>query len=54
MAKERLPKVLVVEDEPSVREALSVLFKRNGFEVEGSESGDPPSAGSPSTARWTS
>ncbi len=40
MAKERLPKVLVVEDEPSVREALSVLFKRNGFEVEGSESGD--------------
>ena len=40
MAKERLPKVLVVEDEPGVREALSVLFKRNGFEVEGSESGD--------------
>ena len=40
MPKERLPKVLVVEDEPSVREALSVLFKRNGFEVEGSESGD--------------
>ena len=40
MAKERQPKVLVVEDEPSVREALSVLFKRNGFEVEGAESGD--------------
>ena len=40
MPKERLPKVLVVEDEPGVREALSVLFKRNGFEVEGSESGD--------------
>jgi DNA-binding NtrC family response regulator len=40
MAKERLPKVLVVEDEPSVREALSVLFKRNGFDVQGSESGD--------------
>jgi DNA-binding NtrC family response regulator len=40
MAKERLPKVLVVEDESGVREALSVLFKRNGFEVEGSESGD--------------
>jgi DNA-binding NtrC family response regulator len=40
MAKERPPKVLVVEDEPSVREAMSVLFKRNGFEVEGSESGD--------------
>ena len=40
MAKERQPKVLIVEDEPSVREALSVLFKRNGFEVEGCESGD--------------
>ena len=40
MAKERQPKVLVVEDEPGVREALSVLFKRNGFEVEGAESGD--------------
>ncbi|HET9334117.1 MAG TPA: sigma-54 dependent transcriptional regulator [Gemmatimonadota bacterium] len=40
MAKERHPKVLIVEDEPSVREALSVLFKRNGFEVEGCESGD--------------
>ena len=40
MAKDRPPKVLVVEDEPSVREAMSVLFKRNGFEVEGSESGD--------------
>jgi two-component system response regulator HydG len=40
MAKERQPKVLVVEDEPSVREALSVLFKRNGFDVEGAESGD--------------
>ena len=40
MAKERQPKVLIVEDEPSVREALSVLFKRNGFDVEGCESGD--------------
>ncbi|HEU4463453.1 MAG TPA: sigma-54 dependent transcriptional regulator [Gemmatimonadota bacterium] len=40
MAKERQPRVLIVEDEPSVREALSVLFKRNGFEVEGCESGD--------------
>ena len=40
MTKERQPKVLVVEDEPGVREALSVLFKRNGFEVEGAESGD--------------
>jgi two-component system response regulator HydG len=40
MVKDRQPKVLVVEDEPSVREALSVLFKRNGFEVEWSESGD--------------
>ena len=40
MAKERQPKVLIVEDEPGVREALSVLFKRNGFDVEGSESGD--------------
>jgi DNA-binding NtrC family response regulator len=40
MAKERQPKVLIVEDEPSVREALSVLFRRNGFDVEGCESGD--------------
>jgi DNA-binding NtrC family response regulator len=40
MPKDRQPKVLIVEDEPSVREALSVLFKRNGFEVEGCESGD--------------
>ncbi|HUF89308.1 MAG TPA: sigma-54 dependent transcriptional regulator [Gemmatimonadota bacterium] len=40
MAKERQPKVLIVEDEPGVREALSVLFKRNGFDVEGKESGD--------------
>jgi len=40
MAKESQPKVLIVEDEPSVREALSVLFKRNGFDVEGKETGD--------------
>ena len=33
MVKERLPRLLIVEDEPSVREALTVLFKRNGFEV---------------------
>jgi two-component system response regulator HydG len=40
MSKERQPQLLIVEDEPSVREALSVLFKRNGFEVVSSGSGE--------------
>ena len=34
------PRVLLVEDEESVREALSVLFKRNGFEIASAATGD--------------
>lgn len=40
MANENSPRVLLVDDEPSVLEALSVLMERNGFEVETSEAGD--------------
>jgi DNA-binding NtrC family response regulator len=40
MSKERLPQLLIVEDEPSVREALTVLFKRNGFDVASAAAGD--------------
>lgn len=34
------PRVLLVEDEDSVREALTVLFKRNGFEIVTAAAGD--------------
>ena len=34
------PRVLLVEDEESVLEALSVLFKRNGFEIATASAGD--------------
>jgi two-component system response regulator HydG len=40
MAKERMPRLLIVEDEPSVREALSVLFKRNSFDVTTTATGE--------------
>ncbi|MFN2383101.1 MAG: sigma-54-dependent transcriptional regulator [Gemmatimonadota bacterium] len=38
--KERLPRVLLVDDEAGVREALSVLFKRNGFDIAAAANGD--------------
>ncbi|MGH7557945.1 MAG: sigma-54-dependent transcriptional regulator [Gemmatimonadota bacterium] len=40
MTKARSPRVLLVDDEPSVLEALSVLFQRNGFEVSTAKAGD--------------
>ncbi len=40
MKKSRSPRVLLVDDEPSVLEALLVLFERNGFEVTATGTGD--------------
>ncbi|CAN5166874.1 sigma-54 dependent transcriptional regulator [soil metagenome] len=40
MKSDRQPRVLLVDDEPGVLEALSVLFKRNGFEVSTASAGD--------------
>ncbi len=40
MAKARSHRVLLVDDEPGVLEALSVLFQRNGFEVSTAKAGD--------------
>jgi DNA-binding NtrC family response regulator len=40
MKKSSSPRVLLVDDEPSVLEALSVLFERNGFEVTATGTGD--------------
>jgi len=39
-SNDRQPRILVVDDEDSVREALTVLFKRNGFEVSAAETGE--------------
>ncbi len=40
MAKERQPHLLIVEDEPGVREAFSAVFKRNGFDVSTAADGE--------------
>jgi DNA-binding NtrC family response regulator len=40
LTKQRSARVLLVDDEPSVLEALSVLFQRNGFEVSTAKAGD--------------
>ena len=40
MNRERQPRVLLVDDEAGVLEALGVLFKRNGFDVSTASAGD--------------